>query len=67
MLELIGFITLVYLAVKFMPGILLFAGKVIIVLVGLWLLLSTMFWMFGIPTYVIYLNCLLYTSDAADE
>ena len=56
MLELIGFITLVYLAVKFMPGILLFAGKVIIVLIGLWLLLSAMVWMFGIPTYVIYLN-----------
>ena len=56
MLELIGFITLVYLAVKFMPGILLFSGKVIIVLVGLWLLLSAIVWMFGIPTYVIYLN-----------
>jgi|TARA_B100001094_G_scaffold188716_1_gene182972 hypothetical protein len=55
MLELIGLIALVYLAIRFMPGILLFAGKVIIVLVGLWLLLSVMVWMFGIPTYIIYL------------
>ncbi len=55
MLELIGFIALVYLAIKFLPGIVLFAGKVIIVLIGLWLLLSALVWMFGIPTYVIYL------------
>lgn len=55
MLELIGFIALVYLAIKFMPGILMFALKVVIVLVGLWLLLSVMVWMFGIPTYIIYL------------
>jgi hypothetical protein len=55
MLELIGFIALVYLAIKFMPDILMFALKVVIVLVGLWLLLSVMVWIFGIPTYIIYL------------
>lgn len=57
MLELIGFIALVYLAIKFLPGIVLFAGKVIIVLIGLWLLLSVMAWMglLAIPIYIHYL------------
>lgn len=55
MLELIGLIALVYLAIKFLPDISMFALKVVIVLIGLWLLLSALVWMFGIPTYVIYL------------
>ena len=49
MLELIGLIALIYLAVKFLPGIMVFALKVLIVLVGIWLLLNV---------------CLLYTSPS---
>ena len=55
MLELIGLIALVYLAVKFLPDILMFALKVIIVLVGIWLVLNVLVWMFGWPHFLIYL------------
>ena len=55
MLELIGLIALVYLAIRFMPGILMFALKVIIVLVGIWLVLNVLVWMFGWPNFLIYL------------
>ena len=54
MLELIGLIALVYLAVKFLPDILMFALKVIIVLVGIWLVLNVLVWMFGWPNFLIY-------------
>jgi hypothetical protein len=47
MLELIGFIAIVYFAIKFFPDILLFAFKTIIVLVGLWLLLASLAVFFG--------------------
>ena len=53
MLELIGLIALIYLAVKFLPGILMFALKVLIVLVGIWLLLNVLVWMFGWPSFLI--------------
>ncbi len=57
MLELIGLIALVYLAIKFLPDISMFALKVVIVLIGLWLLLSVMAWMglLAIPIYIHYL------------
>ena len=53
MLELIGLIALIYLAVKFLPDILMFALKVIIVLVGIWLVLNVLVWMFGWPNFLI--------------
>ena len=53
MLELIGLIALVYLAIKFLPDILSFAFKVLIVLVGLWLLLAVIGWMFNFAPFVI--------------
>ena len=53
MLELIGLIALVYLAVKFLPDILMFALKVIIVLVGIWLVLNVLVWIFGWPNFLI--------------
>ena len=49
MLELIGFIALVYLAIKFFPDIIVFAFKTMIVLVGLWLLFGAVIWAFGVP------------------
>ena len=49
MLELIGFIALIYLAVKFFPDIIVFAFKTMIVLVGLWLLFEAIIWVFGVP------------------
>ena len=52
MLELIGLIALIYLAVKFLPGILMFALKVLIVLIGIWLVLNVLVWMatiFNLP------------------
>ena len=52
MLELIGLIAIVYFAVKFFPDILLFAFKTVIVLVGLWLLLAALGWLFG-PFYFV--------------
>mgnify|MGYP003655219676 FL=1 len=52
MLELVGFIALVYVAIKFLPGILVFAGKVMIVLFGLWLLLGCVTWLAGDPIAV---------------
>jgi|TARA_B110000305_G_C19090524_1_gene470548 hypothetical protein len=52
MLELVGFIALVYVAIKFLPGILVFAGKVMIVLIGLWLLLGFVAWLAGDPIAV---------------
>jgi hypothetical protein len=55
MLELIGLIALIFVAVKFLPDILSFALKVIVVLVGIWLLLSVLVWMFGTPVYWIYI------------
>lgn len=55
MLELIGLIALIYLAVKFLPGILVFALKVLIVLIGIWLVLNVLVWMFGWPQFLIYL------------
>ena len=55
MLELIGLIALIYLAVKFLPDILMFALKVTIVLVGIWLVLNVLVWMFGWPNFLIYL------------
>jgi hypothetical protein len=54
MLELIGLIAVIYLAVKFLPEIAMFALKVVVVLVGLWLLLCVLTWMFGLPVYYIY-------------
>ena len=53
MLELIGLIALIYLAVKFLPDILMFALKVIIVLVGIWLVLNVLVWIFGWPNFLI--------------
>jgi uncharacterized membrane protein YfbV (UPF0208 family) len=47
MLELIGFIAIVYFAIKFFPDILLFAFKTVIVLVGLWLLAAALLALFG--------------------
>ena len=55
MLELIGLIALIYLAVKFLPGIMVFALKVLIVLVGIWLVLNVLVWVFGWPNFLIYL------------
>ena len=49
MLELSGFIALVYLAIKFFPDIIVFAFKTMIVLVGLWLLFGAVIWAFGVP------------------
>ena len=49
MLELIGFIALIYLAIKFFPDIIVFAFKTMIVLVGLWLLFGAIIWVFGVP------------------
>ena len=53
MLELIGLAALIFLAIKFFPGILMFALKVLIVLVGIWLLLNVLVWMFGWPSFLI--------------
>mgnify|MGYP004049956159 FL=1 len=53
MLELIGLIALIYLAVKFLPGILVFALKVLIVLIGIWLVLNVLVWVFGWPNFLI--------------
>jgi hypothetical protein len=53
MLELIGLIALIYLAVKFLPGILVFALKVLIVLIGIWLVLNVLVWIFGWPNFLI--------------
>jgi hypothetical protein len=55
MLELVGFIAIVYLAIKFLPDILSFAFKVIIVLAALWLLLAAIGWLFTITPFVIIL------------
>jgi hypothetical protein len=55
MLELIGFIAVVYLAIKFLPDILSFALKVVVVLVGLWLLLAVLGWMFTWTPFIIIL------------
>jgi hypothetical protein len=55
MLELIGLIALVYLAIKFLPGILLFALKVLVVLVGIWLTLAVISWLFSLTPFVIIL------------
>ena len=53
MLELIGLIALIYLAVKFLPGILVCALKVLIVLIGIWLVLNVRVWIFGWPNFLI--------------
>ena len=53
MLELIGLAALIFLAIKFLPGILMFVLKVLIVLVGIWLLLNVLVWMFGWPSFLI--------------
>ena len=55
MLELIGLIALIYLAVKFLPGILVFALKVLIVLIGIWLVLNVLVWIFGWPNFLIFI------------
>jgi hypothetical protein len=47
MLELIGFIAIVYFAIKFFPDILLFAFKTLIVLIGLYLLVAALLAFFG--------------------
>jgi len=52
MLELVGFIALVYMAIKFLPGIMVFAGKVMVVLIGLWLLLGIAGWLMNDPIAV---------------
>ena len=56
MLELIGLIALIYLAVKFLPGILVFALKVLIVLIGIWLILNVLVWIFGWPNFLIVMT-----------
>ena len=53
MLELIGLAALIFLAIKFLPDILMFALKVLIVLVGIWLILNVLVWMFGWPNFLI--------------
>ena len=53
MLELIGLAALIFLAIKFLPGIMMFALKVLIVLIGIWLLLNALVWMFGWPSFLI--------------
>ena len=53
MLELIGLAALIFLAVKFLPGILMFALKVLIVLIGIWLVLNVLVWIFGWPNFLI--------------
>ena len=55
MLELIGLIALIYLAIKFLPGIMVFALKVLVVLVGIWLVLNVLVWMFGWPNFLIFI------------
>jgi hypothetical protein len=55
MLELIGFIAVVYLAIKFLPDILSFALKVIVVLVAIWLLLAVLGWMFTLTPFIVIL------------
>ena len=54
MLEIIGRVALIYFAVKFLPEIAMFAVKVVVVLVGLWLALYILTWIFGLPIYYIY-------------
>jgi len=49
MLELIGLIALIILAIKFLPDILSFAFKVIVVLLAVWLLLHVVSWIFTWP------------------
>ena len=55
MLELIGLITLVYLALKFLPDMLGFAFKVLIVLAAIWLSLAVIGWLFSLTPFVVIL------------
>ncbi len=54
MLSIIGLIAIIYLAIKFLPEIAMFAFKVVVVLIGLWLTLYVLTWIFGMPVYYIY-------------
>lgn len=56
MLELIGLIALIYLAIKFLPGILLFFVKLIICLVAILLLLDIIYWLLPIGNPIIVIG-----------
>jgi|TARA_Y100001937_G_scaffold118690_1_gene173393 hypothetical protein len=47
MLSVIGFLAICYVAVKYWDGILLFAAKTVVVLIGLYFLASALIWIFG--------------------
>ena len=47
MLSIIGFLAICFIAIKYWDGILIFAAKTLVVLLGLYFLAGSLLWIFG--------------------
>ena len=58
MLSFIGFLAICYIAIKYWDGILIFAAKTLVVLLGLYFLLGALLWIFGV-SIALHMNSVL--------
>ena len=58
MLSFIGFLAICYVAIKYWDGILIFAAKTLVVLLGLYFLAGALLWIFG-ASLAIHMNSVL--------
>ena len=58
MLSFIGFLAICYIDMKYWDGILIFAAKTLVVLLGLYFLLGALLWIFGV-SIALHMNSVL--------